>query len=546
MDHTEGSASARDGARGKPYSARNARSASNTPREGKTTKRTPHHFKPSTNNDFIFLVENTVDAFSGQEDSAVEDARRILAEIRKQYDDVHNEAERREAELHQLRETIRQTDAATSMNSEEIYRMEEKRQSLEKQLTDTDDKIAEATTQKKVFQHMLERIKKEQTVLKQKLLKMESHLQRKSHEMVEKQQEWRKKHQERVQVQNELEQLDHEVHNERQLCDDALGEMKHAVHSMKASIRRRYDFERWRHEVALEAANEAFNASAGRLRKLWAVEKLAGNCLQKVIYEQVEKSQETEDGFQKIREVTGLTDVMDIVHKFLNRDAEHEQLKNAVKEAEGKLEQLREEFERFRRDTDGMTFDAGSSGRSRAIFQEVEECEHSLNQALKEHAASRDKLQRSTLQLDQMKRWAIRMNRSLASFFDAQLDLEKRSDVPLFFKSLQQTIERFLQQILTSTAQGKSTKRTQHASLQKEYQEQTKLLSDKEFSKANCRVPLTDRPGSAGSGTREAIDYDPGNMASEREKLKIDAGQKITEAQRKQAKDKKSQQRKKG
>mmetsp|Transcript_10054 Transcript_10054/g.14185 ORF Transcript_10054/g.14185 Transcript_10054/m.14185 type:complete len:84 (-) Transcript_10054:9-260(-) len=81
-----------------------------------------------------------------------------------------------------------------------------------------------------------------------------------------------------------------------------------------------------RHEVALDAANEAFNAAAGRLRKLYAVEKLAGNCLQKITYEQVERSQATENGFQNIRDVTGLTDVMDIVHKFLNRDVEHEQL----------------------------------------------------------------------------------------------------------------------------------------------------------------------------------------------------------------------------
>ena len=30
-------------------------------------------------------------------------------------------------------------------------------------------------------------------------------------------------------------------------------------------------------EVALDAANEAFNASAGRLRKLYAIEKLSGH-----------------------------------------------------------------------------------------------------------------------------------------------------------------------------------------------------------------------------------------------------------------------------
>lgn len=36
--------------------------------------------------------------------------------------------------------------------------------------------------------------------------------------------------------------------------------------------------------------------------------------------DQAEQSQATEDGFQRIREVTGLTDVMDIVHKRLDRD----------------------------------------------------------------------------------------------------------------------------------------------------------------------------------------------------------------------------------
>merc|ERR1719389_544486 len=151
--------------------------------------------------------------------------------------------------------------------------------------------------------------------------------------------------------------------------------MMGTLHTKRNAIQRRADFERWRHEVALEAANEAFQASAGRLRKLYAIEKLAGNCLQKIIFEQVEKSQAMEDGFQKIREVTGLTDVMDIVHKFLNRDVEHEQLKTAVKEAESKLESLREEYEHFKRETEGITFDPDAAGRTRALYLEVEQHE---------------------------------------------------------------------------------------------------------------------------------------------------------------------------
>merc|ERR1712232_196096 len=153
----------------------------------------------------------------------------------------------------------------------------------------------------------------------------------------------------------------------------------------KESNERRARFEDWRHEVALDAANEAFNASAGRLRKLYAVEKLSGNCLQKITFEQVERSQNTEDGFQKIREVTGLADVMDIVHKFLNRDVEHEQLKGSVKEAEVRLESLRQDFDGFKRDTEGITFDPNATGGIGGLYKDVENGERALNEATDEH-----------------------------------------------------------------------------------------------------------------------------------------------------------------
>merc|ERR1719217_1670819 len=171
------------------------------------------------------------------------------------------------------------------------------------------------------------------------------------------------------------------------------------LQSKRNAMKRRVEFEKWRTEVALAAASEAFQASAGRLRKLYAVEKLAGNFLQKITFEQVERSQNTEDGFQKIREVTGLTDVMDIVHKFLNRDVEHEQLKSSVKEAEVRVESLREQFDRLKRDTDGLTFDPEAAGRSRALYLEQEEHDGTLNQVLKEHEQSRQRLQQSTLQV---------------------------------------------------------------------------------------------------------------------------------------------------
>merc|ERR1719262_2138783 len=204
---------------------------------------------------------------------------------------------------------------------------------------------------------MLNRITKEQAILKEKMLVMQAHLGRKGQEAMRKMSQQERLIRKGAESSQELEMMEHQVEQERFVREEAHKGMLNALQAKMDARERRARFEEWRHEVALDAANEAFNASAGRLRKLYAIEKLAGNCLQKVTFEQVERSQTTEDGFQRIREVTGLTDVMDIVHKFLNRAVEHEQLKSSVKEAEVRLETLREQFDRFKRDTDGLTFD---------------------------------------------------------------------------------------------------------------------------------------------------------------------------------------------
>jgi len=228
---------------------------------------------------------------------------------------------------------------------------------------------------------------------------------------------------------------------------------------------------------------------------------------------------------------------MDIVHKFLNRDVEHEQLKNAVKEAEAKLEALREEFERFKRDTDGITFDPDAAGRSRVIYQEVEDHEQTLNKALKDHEASRSRLQQSTLQVEHMKRWANRMSRSLAAFEDP-VNIDKPADLLPYFQQLQHTVEKFIAHIQGQLSSGRVQRKTMSQAASKEYHEQARLLNDKEFIRSNCRVPVSadGRPASGGGHRQQGgnVEEDPAvALANERDKYKMDAMNKVNEAQRK-------------
>lgn len=473
------------------------------------------------NNNFLRLVERTEEAFAQGEDTAVADVRNILEDVRKQYDHVHAEAEKRQRELERMREAVKLADQAHGVGAESLSRGDDSRAGILKQTNDTLSLIKDAQTTKKVYSHMFNRVTKEQVLLKEKLLVMEAHLQRKSGELQRKEAQHQGLSRKGAQVQQDLDVLEMDAEHERTVRLEATRNIEVAMQSRKETEERRAQFEKWQMKVALDAANEAFNASAGRLRKLYAVEKLAGNSLQKITFEQVERSQSTEDGFQKIREVTGLTDVMDIVHKFLNREVEHEQLQASVREAEVRLEALREKFAGFKKNTDGLAFDTNGAGATRTLYLDVEEHETHLNQVLKDHELGRQALQSSTVQIEHMKRWAARVGGPLRTYEDL-VRVEKPADLPVFLQQLQRAVDRFIAVI---NQQGKVQKKNMAQIASKEYHEATRLLTDKEFLRVNCRVPTSLDAGRPATPQRpgQKDDEDLLDVQHDRERLKAES-----------------------
>eukprot|EP00913_Durusdinium_trenchii_P001703 g1575.t1 len=233
---------------------------------------------------------------------------------------------------------------------------------------------------------------------------------------------------------------------------------------------------------------------AGRYRKIYAIEKLTGevfrtcivgcNCLQRLTFDQAEQSQATEDGFQRIREVTGLTDVMDIVHKFLNRDVEHEQLRCTVRESEDHLRQLREE--EAGRPRENVLVDA--KPETRGLGAEVVECEQLLDDVRRDHDEIQEHLKKSTLLVDSLTRWAQKLRKSLAPIRELPA-AHQSSDLPGFFGELVQVVHEFLQSAHAEMPDSRLVKMTNEAQ-GRVFAAQQKLLGDKEFLRSNCRVTM--------------------------------------------------------
>mmetsp|Transcript_97184 Transcript_97184/g.173136 ORF Transcript_97184/g.173136 Transcript_97184/m.173136 type:complete len:499 (+) Transcript_97184:96-1592(+) len=474
---------------------------------------------------FVRLVNRITDSLVTNDDGALDEVKKVLIQVHQQYDAVHSEAEVKESKLRKLREEIRTADQLHMNKGDTTKRIDDNFVELETQYQDVINRNKEIQTSKKVYEHMLKRIQREQAILKQKMFQMEEFLDRRKRILQQKRLDSERVRCARVQMARTHAACDEESKLEGRSRKIALDTIEGELNKRKEGNRRRADFESWRHEVALDAANEAFSASAGRLRKLYAIEKLSGNSLQKDTFEQVETSQNTEDGFQKIRDVTGLADVMDIVHKFLNRDMEEQQLKVSVKEAELKLESLRQDYEAAKQKAEGITFDDGLNAGD--LYKETERAERELNDAMEEHEASGARLQKATLQTEHMKRWAVRIG-GMLSQFEEPSKVEEPSDLPVFFKKLEQAVKKFVARVSQQIREGKINRKSLQQMANKEYQEQTRLImqvAQEAAGKGGGGRP-TSRQGGGGAGAEE------GNFAEDRELRKQESEELALKAQR--------------
>jgi hypothetical protein len=224
------------------------------------------------------------------------------------------------------------------------------------------------------------------------------------------------------------------------------------------------------------------------------------------------------------------------VHKFLNREVEHEQLKSSVKEAEVRREALKEQYDRFKRDTSGLTFDLEALDRPRALYMEVDEHEKALQQARKDHEQSRQKLQTSSVQIEHMKRWASRTGKSLQPFEPDCTRVDKPTDLVNFFQQMLRGVDKFINHIVQQINAGKVQRKNMSQVASKEYHEARRLLADTNFLKANCRVPPSSldqgRPGS-GKGERKEEEEAQGANQQDRETLKKKSSEVVNNASRK-------------
>jgi hypothetical protein len=440
------------------------------------------HGKPSPKlNAFTNLVERTVESWRGDASERASDTMRtLLVDIRKQYDEVHYEAKKGERELADVRGEVSVLEAQYDAEVQDM----QMRIKLAGEIREVDVQIEQASECKKVYEHMHDRLQREQKVVEQKIGLMEQHLKRKELEVAKKQDNSRRIQLRKVSGLHDLEELEETVQLERAMCGTALDELQRSVSDRKEEIQHKDSFEYWRYEVGLEAATDAFHKTLARYQKTYAIEKMTGNCLQKMLYEQQEQSQRTEDGFQQIREVTGLQASMDIVQKFLHREDEHERLKKEVRETEVKLQSLRDSLQSVQEET-LMLHNAGErTSQPPGLLAEVQRKETELLKLRQAHDNLKSNLHNEAILCEKTAIWADRVRNLFGKDADL-IDIKEAEDLPSYFDHLEAAVQRLINKAkLDQNLAGKLNE----ANVCRD-KDEWKAIQDKEVVRFNCRVP---------------------------------------------------------
>ena len=154
------------------------------------------------------------------------------------------------------------------------------------------------------------------------------------------------------------------------------------------------------------------------MQEKFLVQRLYSAFLKKKMEHEMKRNYNIEDAFQKIRTATNLSNVNEIVHRFLTREQTYSELLIAVSENERKIENLRKDHETWGAklhelqisDKDNKNTEGDSENKvHKFLSPEIEELDKSIQQLTKEKEKSDELRKKVNLIFDQVQGWSSKV-----------------------------------------------------------------------------------------------------------------------------------------
>jgi len=378
----------------------------------------------------------------------VESTQRQLASLRKTHDEHRSMAEGKLQQLKQIEEELAEVRRLNTFKDQDAGKGTQGVSVVEKKLGITQMKLEEELVNKEIFTHMIKR-------LTTGLIDAKTNVKATNEQKIQAESEYQglrlQLHQAR-QEQRNLEQalstLNKKANVRRDKQESKLFEISKAIEQRAAQRIRQEGMEAKREAIAARAKGDLGTEEEERLKRMFVVRSLYSSMLEQKVQKEAADLEHMEQGFQKIKSATGISDVQEIIQKFKTKDETKHSLLQTDKQTRDRIEQLKEEKAENLAILEEATTTGMAAGGNREMYQEVDNIDEALNAARKQMNDYKTRATRLDLILEES-RMSIRKFLSKLNSM-THVELPSMEDLPDKIDEVDSKVARLMKNVLAS------------------------------------------------------------------------------------------------
>ena len=249
----------------------------------------------------------------------LETSRRYLVSLQKTYDKLRSEADAREGQQKAYQEELVTLDRlCTEARTKQTHPNQAVAQ-LKHEIEREEKDVKDALVQKDVFTHMIKRLSDDMLAVRQSGFGIKEQLATVEREIAACTLQLQSAKQESKHEEVKLAKLEKQVKSRRKMQEARLAGIQKVIAERSSLVEKQEERMRMREAVMARSKFDLGAQEEQRLKRMHVIRKVYSSMLEKKITAEEESLGALETTFQKIKIVTGLSDVDEIVQKFKDR-----------------------------------------------------------------------------------------------------------------------------------------------------------------------------------------------------------------------------------
>lgn len=270
-----------------------------------------------------------------------------LQEIKKKHDEAKKMANKKQDDLEKVKKEIEQLNQQEIQAQGPTAEMKSKLGMLGESIDGTQEKIKEESFTQASYHHILKRMKQDFLSLKIQSAQNDNALKNKLSVLEMESLKHRTVKQQRLQSKDTVDRLMQNIEKEHTDTNAILAEIAKCLKDKEESVQKRMERIKKNQEIAEQAANDSKDQSEIKDRQNLYIQKLWNAFMRKKMEKEMANSAQIDTAFKDIKTATGVTDVQELVKRFLTREQTYSDLLQNVSESDKKVDVLKKHNEQL-------------------------------------------------------------------------------------------------------------------------------------------------------------------------------------------------------